>query len=352
MQLELWNTAAVSGGVDVGHAGLRPAPPDFLAPRLAWPDTTRRPELDALRQLDTRAQHYLDSARAPRTRDLYDRDFRRFATWCTEHGLPSLPASARTLARYLTQVVEGGRKVSTAKRARVAIGMAHADAGLPRPDEDPRIRKLERGLGKTFGTREQGAEPLLFEHVTKIALALGVGAREDRDRVLILVGFLGALRSNELIALRFEDLTILDSELSVQIAHGEDGRAERDHVRIAAAPQLQLCAVDAVRRWLGRVGRPTGPLLRSVAGERVMECGMKPRAITRVVQRLTRRAAIRGEYSAQSLRAGFATSAYLRGVREREIQEHGRWRERRSLDRYIQLRSTDGQRTLSEAFYG
>lgn len=87
-------------------------------------------------------------------------------------------------------------------------------------------------------------------------------------------------------------------------------------------------------------------------GERVLEQPIASRAISRVVMRGARAAALEhaGEFSAHSLRAGLATSAYVRGVSEREIQAHGRWRDRRSLDRYIQLSAVRDRQNLVSAF--
>ena len=84
-----------------------------------------------------------------------------------------------------------------------------------------------------------------------------------------------------------------------------------------------------------RVGEGTGPLLRQVHGRTVCPVAMQPRAVSRAVRRLAMEAGLGPGYSAHSLRAGLATSAYARGVSERDIQEHGRWKDRRSLDRYI-----------------
>jgi integrase len=93
--------------------------------------------------------------------------------------------------------------------------------------------------------------------------------------------------------------------------------------------------VRAVSRWLQRVGEISGPLLRQVHGRNILPSGLQPRAVSRAVRRLALEAGIGPQYSAHSLRAGLATSAYARGVSERDIQEHGRWKDRRSLDRYI-----------------
>lgn len=310
----------------------------------------KRVELERLRQLDVRAQFYLDNARASRTRIAYERDVTAFARWCTEQGLSSMPASYHTLARYLTHLVESGRKVSTVKRSRIAIGLAHADLGLVRPDHDPRIRTLERGMGRTYGTREVGATPLLLEHIQKIVHGLGTCARDDRDRALLLLGFWGAFRASELVALRVDDITLASQQLLVHVQRSkEDPLGRGTVVALAALSSSELCALRATETWLERVGRAPGPLFRTVQGERIAESTMHPRAISRAIHRLARRAAISGDYSAHSLRAGLATSAYARGVTEREIQEHGRWKDRRSLDRYIHVSALADRRNLVSA---
>jgi integrase len=62
-----------------------------------------------------------------------------------------------------------------------------------------------------------------------------------------------------------------------------------------------------------------------------------PRAVTRAVQRCVADAGLAGHFSAHSLRAGLATSAYAHGADPRAIQRQGRWKDARSLDRYIRL---------------
>lgn len=98
----------------------------------------------------------------------YARDVRAFVSWCTARALPSLPASTETLTLYLTGLLARGRKISTIRRARIAIGLGHAAAGLPRPDRDARIRTLERGMARIHGSKEEGAPPLLHEHIVLI----------------------------------------------------------------------------------------------------------------------------------------------------------------------------------------
>jgi integrase len=127
------------------------------------------------------------------------------------------------------------------------------------------------------------------------------------------------------------------------LAHGE-------HVVIAAARDSQVCAVEAARRWCERVGEGPGVLLRAASAVHVINRALQPRTVSRIVQRLAASAGLGDVYSAHSLRAGLATSAYARGVSEQEIQKHGRWKTRRSLDRYIHVDAITNEFNLMSAF--
>jgi integrase len=105
-----------------------------------------------------------------------------------------------------------------------------------------------------------------------------------------------------------------------------------------------LDAVAAWARWrslLGSHGIITGPAWRGID-----RYDRRPRAggLTRNSLRLiiTRRATAAGLHTqdepgwgAHSLRRGFATEAIARGVPERDVQRHGRWKSRATMDTYI-----------------
>jgi integrase len=95
-----------------------------------------------------------------------------------------------------------------------------------------------------------------------------------------------------------------------------------------------LCPVRALQCWVACLDGP-GPLFRLVYGSRVSQDRLAPRAVSRAVQRAAERAALWGEYSAHSLRSGLAASAHAQGRSPRDIQAHGRWKDSRSLNRYI-----------------
>jgi integrase len=216
--------------------------------------------------------------------------------------------------------------------------------GAARPDQHAGIRQLERGIGRTLGTREEGAPPLLDQELAQAARALGHGTRDTRDRAILLLGFAGAFRAGELAGLDITDVTFTACGLEVLVRRSKEdqlGRGRTTPIPYGSSPTT--CPVRAVRDWVGRVGRPAGPLFRIVSGGTIDHQRISTRCVSRAVQRAAARAELKGHYSAHSLRAGLATSAYAHGATEREIQLHGRWRDPRSVQRYVRIERVPGR---------
>lgn len=256
MQLALWNEPAVPTKVSrrlasaAGHA-----PPSLPVPA----------PIDPLQALQAQAERYLEHAHAHNTRRAYRSDWASFEAWCTERELASLPASEATLELYLTHLAGLGRRASTIRRARIAIGLAHGHAGAQRPDQHPRIRTLERGIGRTHGTREQGALPMLEGELATVVKTLGHTPRDDRDRALLLLCFAGAFRRVELAGLNVQDVTFRPDGLEIHLQRSkEDQLAKGASTRIPFGSSEDTCPVRALSRWLERVGRPTGPLFAAL----------------------------------------------------------------------------------------
>src|SRR5271170_2867983 len=54
----------------------------------------------SLRDAARSAGQYIAAAKSKATRRAYASDWRHFAAWCDEHGLPSLPATPDTVTLY------------------------------------------------------------------------------------------------------------------------------------------------------------------------------------------------------------------------------------------------------------
>src|SRR3954452_9925731 len=109
---------------DAPHAGSNAARP-ISVPRGESAEQSRGVGALACAELDERVHAYTEAAHAENTRRAYRSDWAAFEAWCTERGETAMPASSSTLARYLAFLADAGKKASTIRRARVAVGLAH-----------------------------------------------------------------------------------------------------------------------------------------------------------------------------------------------------------------------------------
>ena len=178
-----------------------------------------------------------------------------------------------------------------------------------------------------------------------------------RDRALILVGFVAALRRSELAAIRSEHVGDQPKGLVLAIPKSKtDPYGEGQLVVLPYSSRPERCPVDALQVWIEaaairedhvfrrihRNGKTVMPLrTRTLAGGgRETMPGLSEAAINDAVQRACVRALGLEKgmtYSAHSLRAGFATYASQRGASDRAIAHQTRHRSLASLNQYIRI---------------
>jgi site-specific recombinase XerD len=252
--------------------------------------------------------------KAVSTRKAYGTDFRLFKAWCDGKGVSALPASPETVAAYLATQA-GTSKTSTLGRRVAAIRYAHKLAGLPLPTDAEGVKATMRGIRRTFGTaRVRKAPAIAGKMVGMVATAPDklVGLR---DRALLLIGFGGALRRSELVALDVADCVETEIGLLVTI-RGSKTDQERAGVTIAIARGDIACPVKALRKWLDAAGIEAGPIFRPInkAGT-VRASRLTCRSVANIVKAYAGRAGFDARtFSGHSLRAGFLTSAAGKGA--------------------------------------
>ena len=97
------------------------------------------------------ALSYAEQEKSEGTRRAYRSDFRIFTIWCLARGLESMPATASTVARFLSSQADGGLKASTIGRRAAAICYAHRLAGFEPPTSAETVRAVVRGIRRTIG---------------------------------------------------------------------------------------------------------------------------------------------------------------------------------------------------------
>jgi site-specific recombinase XerD len=298
-------------------------------------------ELATLAALGEQARAYLDAARSANTHRAYRSDWAAFTGWCHARDLTPLPASPTTLALYLTDQARA-LKTSTLQRRLVAIAQTHRAAGQPSPTEDAGVRAVWRGIRRTVGTAQVGKAALLTDDIRQLVEALAETTAGMRDRALLLLGFAGAFRRSELVALDVTDVQLVSEGAVVTIRRSktdQEGIGER--IGIPRGRQAETCPVGALRTWLEMLGRERrtsqGPLFRAVdRNGNIRSTRLSACDVARIVKRVAERAGLDPtEYAGHSLRAGLATSAAIAGVEERAIMAQTRHKSVAVARRYI-----------------
>lgn len=110
------------------------------------------------------------------------------------------------MAGFIVAEAEVGRAASTLGRCMAAIRYAYKRASLPDPTEDDGVRAALKGARRKVGvapTQKAGATAVILAALLVRTPGTLTG---KRDRALLALGFAGAFRRSELVALDIEDL--------------------------------------------------------------------------------------------------------------------------------------------------
>jgi site-specific recombinase XerD len=249
------------------------------------------------------------------TRKAYGTDFRIFKAWCDGKGVSSLPASPETVAAFLAHETGNGTKPSTLGRRIAAIRYAHKLAHLDTPTDSEAVKATLRGIRRTFGGANVRKAPAVAAKMHSMVATAPDRLSGLRDRALLLLGFAGAFRRSELVALDVADVAEAKTGLLITIRRSKTDQ-EGEGVAIAIAKGDIACPAQALREWLDAAGIETGPIFRPInkAGMVAQE-RLTDRSVANIVKAYAERAGFDAStFSGHSLRSGFLTSAAAKGA--------------------------------------
>lgn len=294
----------------------------------------------ALMELIQEATTYGDASRASSTQEAYDRDTRKFASWCAENGLDSMPADPRVVAVYITHLART-HAPATINRVVSGIAYTHRQHGHVLDTKSPIIKKVMDGIRRTKGIAQKGSDALMIEDLSKMASSTGAGMRGLRDRAIILVGFGGALRRSEVAGLDVENLTFSEKGVLIHIARSKtDQEGEGAYVAVPYAKDPAVCAVRALKDWLVASGISKGPVFRGIqnGSNKLGTTRLSLVSINNAVKAAAEAANLDdSKITPHSLRAGLITSAHIAGKPLHDIMRHSRHKCARVAASYIRM---------------
>jgi site-specific recombinase XerD len=302
--------------------------PVELPTTLLVPDSAA-PAAD-LAALAARAATYAVEARGPGTRRAYRAAWRQFCQWCAQIGREPLAGDPDTIAMFLVHRADAGRAVSTLRVGLAAIRAAHHWAGVPLDLRQPALTMVLEGITRSRGLRPQRQATPAVPDVLRKLLATRPGVEKPlgaRDRAMLLLGFAGALRRAELVALTLADVVAVPGRgFLLTIGRSKtDQQGRGDRVAIAANPANPgFCPETALQAWLAHRHQgadlgaeiPAGerdarPLFCAVSKNgRVTGAALSDKAVVRLVKQAAMDAGFDAtHFAGHSLRAGLATAA-------------------------------------------
>lgn len=290
--------------------------------------------------LTDQARAYARASKSENTLRAYRCDLADFETWCSQHGVPMLPAEPMTISLYLAALAEAGAKASTIRRRLAALSQAHKLAGIdPSPTADAAVRATMAGIRRTIGTAPAQKAPTVTAELRRLLTTCDRStAAGARDAALLVIGFAGGFRRSELVALDVEDVTATGDGLRVMVRRSKtDPEAQGREVGIPWGSHPEACPVRALTAWREFAGITAGPLFRPVDRHgNVQPVRLTPQSVALIVKRACRRAGFDpSRYAGHSLRSGLATSAAQGGAPERAIMRQTGHRSVEVLRRYI-----------------
>ena len=310
-------------------------------------------------------------SRSESTRRNYTADWQRFTGWCQREGHGALPAHPLTVAAYLldaaaTVTESGERAYSPATLARwvAGIGYHHRRAGHPAPGSDELVTATLSGIRRDYaaeGERPRSPRaPLLTADIVTIVETMRADSGswaaevlERRDSAILLLGFAGAFRRSELVALTCRDVSLhrLDG-LHIRLRKSKTDQEGRGSVRALPFTHSHAsCPPCAWMRWAQVVaafdagGRPavirllrtaepfaahvcrgsrprmvpTSPWLRAIRKNgNLSDTPLSGAAVHKAIRRRAEQAGydpdIVQQLGGHSLRAGFVTQAFRNGA--------------------------------------
>ena len=279
-----------------------------------------------IKKLQDETINNLKNSKAKNTVRAYKSDFEDFSLFCVKNNFNSLPTEPKIISLYLTFLSSKNVKISTIKRRLVSISVIHKMKGHYLDCKHPIIIENFMGIKRLRGVNQKGKKPLLINNLKQIIDVINKEKEPDlkklRNKALLLIGFAGGFRRNELVSLNLEDIEFVFEGLKITLKKSKTDQFGEGFTK--GIPHFQdslYCPVTNLKRWINVSKIKKGPIfLRFSKGSNLTNSRLTDQSVALIIKEYLLKAGINNQnYSGHSLRSGFATSAAEAGAEERSI---------------------------------
>ena len=304
-------------------------------------------EKDTLQDLAKTLPTYLLQARATNTTKSYKNGYQKWRTWAANYELQEMPANPISLALFLLSLIQSNHSVSSVENSYYGIKYYHKTLLHDDPMDHPLPKAMldvAKRRNKKLTTRKS---PLTLENLTDIYTILNTvpTLTNVRCSTMILLGFMGFLRFDELSRIRYGDISFHETYLKIFIESSKTDKYRDGCWVHLAANNSKTCPVKNLKQYLLLAGLEHDDhyIFRGISktknGEK-LRTKNTPLSYTRVRELVL--SAFKSidlpvkNFGTHSLRSGGATLAANSGIADRLFKRHGRWATDASKDLYVQ----------------
>ena len=264
-----------------------------------------------------------DGAFAENTLRAYRADFRHYQTWCEKSSVPSLPAQAEILARYVDEL-SLSHKSATIRRRINSLGTVFKLSNNADPSKAPEVVLALKRMHRRIGRQQAQAIPLTRDVLDKLLAQCDDDIRGLRNKVLLQLGYETMRRRSELCNFCFEDL-IESSKRGPAIRLV---RSKTDQEGTSKLIPISKDLFIVIQTWQ-KAADISGAILRSVDRHGNVGNRLNPGSIGLIINALYRRCEINEPeqiFSGHSFRVGAALDLLEAGASLELIMLRGGWR--------------------------
>jgi integrase len=246
------------------------------------------------------------------------------------------------VALHLSSEADRGLSSGSISRRVAGIQYFLATGGVPDealPTRHKLVREALAGIRRRHAQPSRRKAAAVTDVLVELLKTCGPDTQGLRDRALLALGFAGAFRRSELVALNVEDLEAVKDGLRVTIRRSKTDQLGAGYV-LPVGHGARLRPVAALQGWLQAANITTGAIFL-----RVHKAGaVQPQRLTAgmVALIVKRRAELAGmdptQFSGHCLRAGFVTSAAEAGANIFKIADVSRHKSMDVLKGYVRSR--------------
>ena len=300
------------------------------------------------RNLCDRISEYMLHSKSDNTVKKYFSAFQKWNLFCVQNKYNAVPAEPIHTVLYLTKLLDSGTSANVISTAIFALKLAHSMNGLADPTENGFVKNMNESAKRLRSSRVVNKDVVSSEMLIELCniFAGNSNLLVLRDLALILIGYAGFLRFDELVELRCSDVKFKENYISIQIRKSKtDIYREGNEVLIAKGVSV-ACPYNMLKTYMGKASIDCSSemyLFRSVIRSRhVCKLSDKDKKLSytrtrEIVLAKLKLVAPNLNLGLHSLRAGGVSSvAASATVTERCLKRHGRWKADLSKDGYNQ----------------